>query len=256
MDGGANICLTGVLDLLVEVVLIAPLPILVATKAGEILLDDCCTKRGLLPLTLADGSIYYQPCYYCKNAVETIISPQAILAACEVLVRWTQTGHRDGSPGTIRFDSDSGLYSISMTLENCDGLYYCPTDVFTVDSDPIRCSVPTIRQAAMPNPPLKQRSKDFLPVPHNRLTEPELWMLRLGSPGKDQLDLLPGNATGIPPSFHYHPFCFIDWKEEARVKRQAAGKFAERTTEVGRRFYMDFGFMRVDLRLFPSEQGP
>jgi hypothetical protein len=61
MDDGANICLTGVLDLLVEVVLIAPLPILVATKAGEILLDDCCTKRGLLPLTLADGSIYYQP---------------------------------------------------------------------------------------------------------------------------------------------------------------------------------------------------
>ena len=122
MDGGANICLTGVLDLLVEVVLIAPLPILVATKAGEISLDDCCTKRGLLPLTLADGSIYYQPCYYCKNAVETIISPQAILAASKVLVRWTQIGHRDGSPGTIRFDSDSGLYSISMTLENCDGL--------------------------------------------------------------------------------------------------------------------------------------
>ncbi len=61
-------------------------------------------------------------------------------------------------------------------------------------------------------------------------------MLRLGSPGKDQLDLLPGNATGIPPSFHYHPFRFIDWKEEARVQRQAAGKFAERTTEVGQRF--------------------
>jgi hypothetical protein len=70
-------------------------------------------------------------------------------------------------------------------------------------------------------------------------------MLHLGSPGKDQLDLLPGNATGIPPSFHYHPFCFIDWKEEARVQWQAAGKSAECTTEVGRRFYMDFGFMRA-----------
>jgi hypothetical protein len=71
MDGGANICLTGVLDLLVEVVLIAPLPISVATKTGDISLDDCFTKRGLLPLTLANGSVYYQPCYYCKNAVET-----------------------------------------------------------------------------------------------------------------------------------------------------------------------------------------
>jgi hypothetical protein len=63
VDGGANICLTGILDLLVDVVSIAPLPISVATKTGEVSLDDCWTKRGLLPLTLADGSVYYQPCY-------------------------------------------------------------------------------------------------------------------------------------------------------------------------------------------------
>jgi hypothetical protein len=47
-------------------------------------------------------------------------------------------------------------------------------------------------------------------------------MLRLGSPGEQQLDLLPGNVTGIPHGFHYHPFWFIDWKEEARVQKQAA----------------------------------
>jgi hypothetical protein len=70
-------------------------------------------------------------------------------------------------------------------------------------------------------------------------------MLRLGSPGEDQLDLLTGNVTGIPPGFHYHRFCFIDWKEEARVQKQAAGKSAECTTDVGRRFYMDFGFMQA-----------
>jgi hypothetical protein len=81
IDGGANICITGILDLLVEVETIAPLPILVATTSGQISLDDCCTKHGLLPLTLNDGAIYYQPCNYCKNAVETIISPQAILMA-------------------------------------------------------------------------------------------------------------------------------------------------------------------------------
>jgi hypothetical protein len=46
-------------------------------------------------------SSYYQPCYYYKNAIETIISPQAILAASDMLVRWTQTGHEDGSPGTV-----------------------------------------------------------------------------------------------------------------------------------------------------------
>ena len=101
---------------------IAPLPISVATKTGDVSMDDCCTKKGLIPLTLADGSVYYQPCYYCKNAVETIISPQAILASSDVLVRWTQTGHKDGSPGIIRFDSDSGLFSITMSLEYRDGL--------------------------------------------------------------------------------------------------------------------------------------
>ena len=101
MDSGANICLTGVLDLLVDVVTTTPLPISVATKTGDISMDDCCTKKGLIPLTLADRSVYYQPCYYCKNAVETIISPQAILASSDVLVSWTQTGHKDGSPGMI-----------------------------------------------------------------------------------------------------------------------------------------------------------
>jgi hypothetical protein len=91
----------GLLYLLVKVVLIPPLPISVATKKGGISLDDCCTKRGLLPLTLANRSIYYQPCYCCKNAVEIIISSQAILAASDVLMRWTQTGHKDSSLGTI-----------------------------------------------------------------------------------------------------------------------------------------------------------
>ncbi len=86
MDGGANIFLTGVLDLLVDVVSIAPLPILVATKAGTVSLDDCCTKRGLLPLTLADGSIYYQPCYYCKNAVETIVIKMAARVESDSIV--------------------------------------------------------------------------------------------------------------------------------------------------------------------------
>jgi hypothetical protein len=39
------------------------------------------------------------------------------VAASDVLIRWTQTGHKDGSPGSIRFDSNSGLFSISLTLD-------------------------------------------------------------------------------------------------------------------------------------------
>jgi len=53
----------------VDVVTIAPLPISVAMKTGDLSMDDFCTKKGLIPLTLADGSVYYQPCYSCKNAV-------------------------------------------------------------------------------------------------------------------------------------------------------------------------------------------
>jgi hypothetical protein len=81
MDGGANICLTRILSLLVDVISIPPLAISAATTSGALSLNNCCTKRGLLPLTLQDGSIYYQPCYYCKNTTETIISPEAILAS-------------------------------------------------------------------------------------------------------------------------------------------------------------------------------
>jgi hypothetical protein len=46
MDGGANICITGILGLLLDIVSIPPLPISVATTSGSFLLDDCCTNQG------------------------------------------------------------------------------------------------------------------------------------------------------------------------------------------------------------------
>jgi len=122
MDGGANICITGLLELLVDIEPIPPLPIFVATKTAKFSLDSCCTKKGLLPLTLDNGSVYYQPCYYCKNASEMIFSPDAIIQASNILVYWHQEGHRHGGPGEIRFSSDSGLYTITLSLEKRDGL--------------------------------------------------------------------------------------------------------------------------------------
>jgi hypothetical protein len=142
MDGGANICLTGILSLLVDVVSTPPFPISVVSTSGALSLDDCCTKCGLLPLTLQDGSIYHQPCYYCKNATKTIISLEAILASSDILIRWQQEGHKDARLGTIRFFSNSDLYNITLALEKQDGLYYCPMDVFDIDIHPDRRSGP------------------------------------------------------------------------------------------------------------------
>ncbi len=83
-----------------------------------------------------DGSIYYQPYNYCKNATKTIISPEAILASSDILVCWQQEVYNDAHPGTIQFFRDSGLYNITLALEKQDGLYYCPRDVFDINVDP------------------------------------------------------------------------------------------------------------------------
>jgi hypothetical protein len=101
---------------------------------------------------------------------------------------------------------------MTMTHEKRDGLYYFPTDVFTVNRNPVHCNVPSIHWAVVDTPPIQMRHKEYSPTAYNCLTESDLWMLRLGSPGEDQLDLMPGNITGIPPSFQYHLFWFLDCK--------------------------------------------
>ncbi len=184
--------------------------------------------------------------FYCKNAVETIISPEAIVAASDTLVHWTQEGHKGSDPRSIRFLSKSRLYSITLRLEKWDGLYYCPTDAFTIDRDPACPAIPLIKRAATPlMQAIPRRGKHYHPVAQDCMAESELWMQCLGCPGEDQLDLLPGNVTGIPHNFQYHPFRFINWKEEAHIQKQAALRSAKHTMEIKRRFYLDFGFMRA-----------
>jgi hypothetical protein len=153
VDTGTNICITGLLQLLVDVVGIPPLPISVVVQHGAgVSLDDCCTHQGLLSLTMVDGSIYYQTCFYCKNIVETIVSPQAIVAGSNLYVTWQQTGHKDGSPGNLRVLSDSGLATMPLVLEKHDGLYYAPMDVYTVDCTPVRPIAPHICRVVHPSP--------------------------------------------------------------------------------------------------------
>jgi hypothetical protein len=185
--------------------------------------------------------------------VETIISPQAIVNSSDVIQLWHQSGYRDGdgTPGSIRFDNHDGFMSMTMTLAKRDGLYYCPTDMYTVhDAPAIWCSpmvhcIATRVGSAMSNasPPHQVWSR-FVLTTKAKQTESEVCLLCLGSPGVWQLDLLPGHVKGIPSEFRYHPFHFIDHKESVSVKKWPAQPLVVRTRKCKQCLYMDFGFMR------------
>jgi hypothetical protein len=121
-------------------------------------------------------------------------------------------------------------------------------DVYAVDNMPASRFSPAVWRVACPAPlrvPGKSRSHErFIPASKAKQVESEVWLLRLGSPGVHQLDMLPGRVTGIPSDFRYHPFHYIDHKEQASIKKRPAQSLAVRTLECKRRFYMDFGFMR------------
>jgi hypothetical protein len=146
INGCSNVCVTGDLNFLLNVVDIAPIDILVALSSSSSSLNNKISKCGLLPLTLSDSTIYYQTCFYCANMVETIISPTAVLASSDVFYYWSQEGCKDPQvPGRVKFTSRDSLLLMQFDLVQWDGLYYCDTGAFTVDHNPVRprcqCSV-------------------------------------------------------------------------------------------------------------------
>ena len=95
-----------------------------------------------------------------------------------------------------------------------------------------------------PVPTINRRPSRFAPTSKSKQVKSEVWLLQLDSPGVHQLDVLPGNVTGSPLVLEYHPFQFIDFKEQARTRKQAAQCLALGMSERKRQFYMDYGFMR------------
>jgi hypothetical protein len=163
IDGGLKVCVTGDLGSLLDVVDIKPVTILVALDGSLTSYDDCITKRGLLPLSLSDGTTYYQTCFYCANMVETIISPVAVLASSNVFYSWNQEGFKDPSlPGNIRFTSHDGLLSMFFPLTCRNGLYNCNTDVYAIDRNPVR--VQCNRTATNPSSTLHRPASKFPPT--------------------------------------------------------------------------------------------
>ena len=110
---------------------------------------------------------------------------------------------------------------MQLNLDYRDGLYYCLTDIFTVNQSPIHRPA-THRTVFQPHPSTTRCPSRFSPTSKSKQVESEVWLLCLGLPGVHQLDVLPGNVTGLTSVFEYHPFCFIDFKEQARIRKQAA----------------------------------
>jgi hypothetical protein len=198
IDAGANICITGDYHLLLDATPIPPFSLSVATMSTSAN-NNLCTMKGLIEIPVTDGRPYLQECYFCEHATETIISPEAILAGNDALTNWTQSGSKDATPGSITFRNDDGSVSFTINLTKVEGLYYCDSQV----------PHPSCLRVTGPRPePLARHQRKYHPVSRDHITESEVWMLRFGSPGEDQLSLLPGRVTGIPPGFHYHPFRF------------------------------------------------
>jgi hypothetical protein len=178
------------------------------------------------------------------------------------------TGYKDNRPGAIRFDSHDGFISMTILLTCRDGLYYCRSNIFTLRTcptmsvhhicthNPPSFSTPTIQRVMDPPPPPILRCPPCtVPTTKARQLESEVWLLRLGSPGVSQLDVLPQNVTGLPATFEYHPFWFIDFKEQARVCKQAAQHSAVRTPKRRWRFYMEYGvYARLHIGLHSTRQ--
>ena len=247
VDTGANVCITNNINNLVDVENIAPFSISVATDGGNTN-NNSCTKKGLLPLRLDNGTTLYVPCYYCHDAVDTIISPEAIVESSATFTKWTQTGYKDPSiPGTLDLTNDSGSVRVTLTLTCKNNLYYCVSNSFIPEHDPMRIScqctfAPISSDQQLDYDPTCHRT--FEPVSKARQVESETWLLRLGAPGENQLQTLPSRSKGMPDKLECHPFRSLDFKEQAYIRKQPALKHSERLPECGDEFYMDFGFMR------------
>jgi hypothetical protein len=210
-----------------------------------------CTHIGDLQVKCDDGSTISTICFYNPSASDTIISPQSIIDHSTEFKSWTQVGQRFGKAGTIQFNGDG--ITKSLTLQQNNGLYYCNSETFDIFNDYDE-GKPTINRMTMQDAEIqteevkkrpKRQPKRYTPASKAKILESETWYLRLGGCSETALEDLTEHAIGLPKSFEWHPFRFIDFKEQARIQKRPVGRNPTRVAERGRRFYFDFGFIRA-----------
>ena len=214
-------------------------------------LDNSGIERIVLPLEKRNGLYYTTQHSYGvdNNPLRTRCSAAAVKAYTDIFEE---------------IDDDASIHS---SVEALQSLHVAHVDSFTpvlpslIETDTFEPFLDPLAEVPFdedpfntpysnkvdnkPSPPPKKSSYRRRPVEPAKHLESELWAARLGFCGEWQLDVIPACATGLPNHFDYHPFRFIDHKEQARIRRQAAGRKVERVKKCGQRFYVDFGFMRA-----------
>jgi hypothetical protein len=252
MDSGANCSMTADISKLTNLrKLDQPIVIGVAVNDNGDSSANECTHIGDLQVKCDDGSTISTICFYNPSASDTIISPQSIIDHSTQFKSWTQVGRRFGQAGTIQFNGDG--ITKSLTLQQNNGLYYCNSETFDIFNDYDEAK-PTINRMTMQDVDIqteeikkrpKRQPKRHTPASKAKILESETWYLRLGGCSETALEDLTEHAIGLPKSFEWHPFRFIDFKEQARIQKRPVGRNPTRVAERGRRFYFDFGFIRA-----------
>ena len=268
VDSGANIDLCGrvLIPLLADIHDISPIPLGTAIGGGE---PQWITQCGYLPLSRDDGTPFRVKVYIHPSAADTILSPEAIMHSHDDFYKWVQQGNREGH-GTITFYSRDDRPLLTLDLRALNKLYYYELALPTwtlestaqklVHASPqcLTLSVPVAGDSGSPDDrpeeETSQPSPRPRPVPRTRIgkapttaahqLESEKWSLRMGVPGEEAMHELAKHASGLPNQFQFHPFHFIDHKEAAQIRKQAAGRLAFKTDVNGEHLSMDFGFIR------------
>ncbi len=162
IDGGANICLTGDLNLLVK-------SMSLKFRLYQSWWQSTGRNRTLTTPSL--GGVTFRSTYrmgvHIGNSAS--IAKMWLRQSSPHRQFWRQvtylpqTGFKDGRPGRLRFDSHDGLCTMQLNLDYHDGLYYCPTDVFTVDQSPV-CHPATHRTVSQPHPSTTRCPYQFPPT--------------------------------------------------------------------------------------------
>jgi hypothetical protein len=218
---------------------------------------------------MKDGSVFYTPMYYNQQALDCILSLQAICRdSGGYLTKWLREGSTTPTTGKLTIWNKHGEAVICLHLIQRNGLFYTTTETLALNhpTSPVRpasdkCVYLHTEEgidddasldwdsSVLSNKTLEANfyTKDPASSPRRQQLEADLWQARLGHCSKWQLKVIPHAVEGTPTEFTPHPFSSYEHYNRARIRKIPAtkGKHPSRATSRQQRFYMDFGFLRA-----------